>query len=359
MFGLRVQIPKRIHERIPAFADLLNKDFLSCPFLQKDLMIGGHTSTNVPFILTIIVMMIEKKKIKISTKGGHPFSSLFDTRQGTIPKIQSLLAQAGSRHWKIVQDDLWYMKHAGLRFTWVTSFDAPNVPVDLEELFSNIVFGKDPFFHPSEAPQDQALKRKKRDDEESLFTDHIRKLAVLMEWLKKDDIIFKLKIKEKKNDKEEREDDEEAPVTGWLSSTDLKQVKVHLNDKELGKKDKKANIKAELVRLQNTYLAKAANIGMHLALWCYDDPDKGLHEYDEDDSDLPLMDLAEESLLMLKKPLLKKGEAKINGPHHNVPGRSLQGYVKQDTTRNLPPSQHCHSRSKSTTLAPPSGRREG
>ena len=317
MFGLRVRVPIKILQGNPQFAMLINEDFLSCAFLKKDLLDGNHTSTNVPFILTIIVMMIKSGDVKISAKDHAGLPSLFNTRDGVIKSIAEGIEPARNPSKPGDQDSLWYMNHVAIRFTWCNSKSGKDKAVDLEDLFRMVVFGNNPFFDVNESKVAAVSKSRQEKAENDIFKDHFSRLDHLMKWLKKDDIIDTLKLQDKKVIKEPMTD-EVRPILGWLSGPEMKNLKVILKKTDITEAKKRQDISDELEYMRSTLLAKATNITMHLSLW---NSSNSLEDDDDDEEPMEplplskLVPLSDESFNMLRKPRELKDEEKVQFPN--------------------------------------------
>jgi hypothetical protein len=195
MFGLRVLPPVSIAEGNKKFAEMLNNDFLSVKALQKTLPDGCHTSTNVAWILTIIALMIKKGDVKISINNtSEGLSSLFNARDGYLLSIKEGIANARTAGTQIKQDDLWYLKHVGILFTWVNSRSGKDTAVDLVDLFQAVVFGVNPFFDVNNSKEPQTSKKEQARENKKLYEDHFSRVYCLMKWLKKEDVVEKLVI---------------------------------------------------------------------------------------------------------------------------------------------------------------------
>jgi hypothetical protein len=62
-------------------------------------------------------------------------------------------------------------------------------------------------------------------------------------------------------------EEDEPSYTGWLATSELKAVKQIVNDEEQHDDEKRKKLHDVLLEMQETHLAQAVNIGMHMALW--------------------------------------------------------------------------------------------
>ena len=259
--GLRVQIPNDLAVQQKAFSRLLNDDFLTCGFLKKELPNGEHTSTNVPFILTIICLMIKEKTIEVCSKGKEEkLEKLFNAREGYIKSIEKEMSSLKIDYSKENQDKMWYMKHLEIGFKMRKGLTASDDKVmDLEELFLFIVYGGHPFVNPiagrMDGPEDEKLQKET----------HYNVIHDVMMWLKKETIIETLKMHEPTAEKKNK--GEEEPVAGWLAPSELKVLKQIINHVEMDDDEKRARLHEVMLEMQQTHIARALNIGMHMTLW--------------------------------------------------------------------------------------------
>jgi hypothetical protein len=295
--GLRVQIPNDLAVQQKAFSRLLNDDFLTCGFLKKELPNGEHTSTNVPFILTIICLMIKEKTIEVCSKGKEEkLEKLFNAREGYIKSIEKEMSGLKIDYSKENQDKMWYMRHLEIGFKMRKGLTASDDKVmDLEELFLFIVYGGHPFVKPiagrMDGPEDEKLQKES----------HYNVIHDVMKWLKKETIIETLKMHEPTAEKKNKK--EEEPVAGWLAPSELKVLKQIINHVEMDDDEKKARLHEVMLEMQQTHIARALNIGMHMALWT---PRTNLTEKTDGDPFILLEPVEEKHLKYLKKPPPKK-----------------------------------------------------
>jgi hypothetical protein len=285
LYGLRVPIPEIIGERHEAFVKLLNEGFLTFGFLKKELIKGGHTSTNVPVILTIIAMMIQKGDVTITSrsqaeKNKGNLEKVFDARIGKVKSIESLIPQTLHDKSAKKQDEFWYIKHVKIGFKWKEGLARKDDPaMDLEELFESLVFGLNPFVETITVQKQKEINEKE-DLEENLeeeemddfgpelkpYRDHFNRLEQIMSWLTKEDILNTLKIQDKETSKKTATSHKDE-FNGWMSASEMKELRKIMIDNNLEDTAKRSAIQRELTRMKETYLAKAVNIGMHIALW--------------------------------------------------------------------------------------------
>jgi len=324
-YGLRVRIPETLSNEAPNFASMLNNEFLECPFLQKDLLNGKQTSTNVPFILAIIVLMIRKEIVKVSTKLGNEVKTLFNTREGTI-KANEKIFQSGIRGGRGSgrQSTMYYANQVHILFTWGGRKD-----MELRDLFQAIVYRVSPFDDPtvedvdtSTAPAgvSEANRRKQHFRKVNDVYDHLVDLAndENVPGTKPSQVILHtLMFKEKEEKKKVLKKVEAVQrITGWLSTHDMSNVKSIVKNKDYNEEVKKQKIFDELTKMKKTFYAKATNIEMHLNLWSESTVDLTM----DDDSSAKtsgltrLFPLNDQSFERLTKPPSKKGAPPIPYP---------------------------------------------
>jgi hypothetical protein len=148
MYGMRVLVPEYIYKEAETFANWLNIDFLNCNFLKKGVPGAEYTATNIPFILTIIVLMLKKNFVLVHCKPPkddcepQELKKMFHYRQGYIHSIREKIKTRKDA--PIEQDDLWYMKHVNLVFKSGRNPKGENKEMDLEEPFTAFVYGFNP-----------------------------------------------------------------------------------------------------------------------------------------------------------------------------------------------------------------------
>jgi hypothetical protein len=307
MYGMRVRVPENIYKEAETYANWLNIDFLNCKFLKKGAPGADYTATNIPFILTIIVLMIKKNIVLVHCKPPNEdcepkeLKKMFHYRQGYIHSIREKIKTRKDA--TIKQDDLWYMKHVKLVFTSGMNSKGEDKVMDLEELFTAFVFGLNPFVVEDEhVGTEKNIQTKAREDHETMRR-HFNRLRLVEKEITFEDIFNTLKM-ESKVDKTTKAKAEE--ISGWLSAAEMKDMLQIVNQKENPDDDlsKREMLQNELVKQQSIALAKAANIGLHLSLWNESEEDDNLWSSQTKVVD-PLKNLKivnEASLHMLKNP---------------------------------------------------------
>jgi hypothetical protein len=306
-YGLRVQIPTYVHKHNAKLAEWLQTSFMTtCEFLKKKLPDGKHhTATNVPFIIALIVVMIEKEHIYVKAGVTDPnddgpkeqnLGDLFQSRTGEIIPLSKFCDNKWQKEGKLDQNDLWYFRHIKIRFGWTGQTHMG----DLEQMVQSLVYGVNPF---GEIPHEET----EANDKFVALAFKVR-LKSVMKKIELTDVDKVLRIVTGQETRAKME----VPVNGWFNTKEVSTLKAILTDTTEDDYQKKRRLHQEMQKMQNTCMAKLVNIGFHMALWA---PTVGDYEILAAEKIMPsplqrLTKMSEESLVLLKMPAKPKAGKK-------------------------------------------------
>lgn len=293
--GLRVAIPEYVEKQCPIMAQWFHTDFMkTCEYLKKDLPDGKYTATNVPFIIAFIVLCIKRDEIFVRAEiDGKPteLSEVFINRTGDVLPLVDFIKMKGQKGERCKPDDLWYFKHVKIKFGWTGG--SKKKGMDLEELFKEVVYGMEPF--------DTADYRQPKSEQimQIHFRSRINPIIIKMNIKDIDKVLRIVVVQEAKAKKT-------PACNGWLPAKEYGGLKDILKS---GSYEDESEIRSRLLKamqeMQQTYMARIVNIGMHIQLW---GPTLGDCEIAAAEREIPdplvrMTNLTEESLALLKAPV--------------------------------------------------------